>query len=101
MGGVSLRRDCCHPFGGGLLHLALTQLQLLLEVLLLAFGLLQTGVLLGVDLREAGQLLPQPAQFFFEVVAAAALGLEGFAEASPTGMTMTMPLDAIKRRWGR
>ena len=56
----------------------------LLEVLLLACGLLQTGVLLGVDLRETSQLLPQPAQFFLEVVAAAALGLEGFAEAVST-----------------
>ena len=54
-------------------------------MLLLAFGLLQAGVLLGVDLREAGQLLPQPAQFFFKVVAAATLGLEGLAETITAG----------------
>jgi len=85
MGSVAFSTDGGHPFGGGLLHLALPQLQLLLEVLLLAFGLLQTGVLLGIDLREAGQLLPQPAQLLFKVVAAAALGLEGLAEAIAAG----------------
>ena len=50
-------------------------------MLFLAFGLLQSGVLLGVDFGKTGQLLAQAAQFLFEVVAAAALSLEGFAEA--------------------
>ena len=77
------------PLGSGLFLLPFAQLKLLLEMLLLAFGLLQAGVLLGVDFREASQLLPQAMQFFFELVAAAALGLEGFTEASPIGASPT------------
>ncbi len=71
--------------GGGLLHLAFAQLHLLLEHLLLAFGLLQAGVLLGVDLGEAVELLPQGADFFFELVAFAAFSPQGFSEAGVVG----------------
>ena len=61
------RTDGGHPVGSGLFHLALAQLELLLEVLLLAFGLLQAGVFLGVDLGKTGQLLPQAAQLSIRV----------------------------------
>ena len=71
--------------GGGLLHLTFAQFHLLLEHLLLAFGLLQAGVLLGVDLGEAVELLPQGADFFFELVALAAFGAQGFSEAAVVG----------------
>ena len=47
----------------------------------LPFGLLQAGVLVGVDLREAVQLLPQGADLFFQLVALAAFGPLGPREA--------------------
>jgi hypothetical protein len=55
---------------------------LLFKDLLLPFGLLQACVLLGVDLGEAVQLLPQGADLFFELVALAPLGPQGIAEAA-------------------
>jgi hypothetical protein len=58
MGRVAFGRDGRHLAGGSLFHLTFAQFHLLLEQLLLAFGLLQAGVFLGIDLRKAGQLLP-------------------------------------------
>ena len=50
----------------------------LLEHLLLAFGLLQAGVFLGVDLGAAVELLAEGADFFFELVGLAAFGSPWF-----------------------
>ena len=49
MGRVAFCRNGRHFAGRGLFHLAFAQFHLLLEQLLLAFGLLQAGVLLGID----------------------------------------------------
>ena len=81
MGTIAFGSNGCNLLGRGFFHLAFAQLHLLLEQLLLPFCLLQAGVFLWVDLREAGQLLPHTPQFFLEVVGAAPFGLEGLAEA--------------------
>ena len=78
---IALGGDGGDPLSGGLLHLALAQLHTLLEHLLLAFCFLETGVFLGVDLREAVQLLAQRADLFFELVALAPLGPQGVGAA--------------------
>jgi hypothetical protein len=79
---IALRRDGRHLPGGGLLHLAFAQFHSLLEHLLLAFGLLEMGVFLEIDLGEAVQLLPQGADFFVELVVLAPFGLERIGGAA-------------------
>ena len=75
MGRIAFSTDSSYAFGCGLFHLAFAQLVLPLQQLLLTLGLLQVGVLLGIDLREAGRLLAQAPQFLFQLIAAAAFGL--------------------------
>lgn len=52
------------------------------EDLVLAFRLLQVGVLLGVDLQEPVQLLPRGADFFSQSVALVELGLQRVGAAA-------------------
>lgn len=73
---IALGTNGGHPLGRGLLHPAFAQFHALLDDLLLAFGFLEAGVFLGVDLREAVQLLPQCADLSFELVVLAPFGLE-------------------------
>jgi hypothetical protein len=79
---IALRRDGRHLPGGGLLYLAFAQIHSLLEQLLLAFGLLEVGVFIEVDLGEAVQLLPLGPDFFFELVVLASFGVERIGEAA-------------------
>jgi hypothetical protein len=73
---IALGGDGGDALSGGLLHPAFTELHTLLEHLLLAFGLLDAGVFLRVDLGEPVQLLPQGADLLFELVVLAPFGLE-------------------------
>ena len=79
---IALRRDGRHLPGGGILYLAFAQIHSLLEQLLLAFGLLEVGVFIEVDLGEAVQLLPLGPDFFFELVVLASFGLERIGDAA-------------------
>jgi hypothetical protein len=79
---IALRCDGGHLLGGGLLHLAFAQFHALHEDLLLAFGLLQAGVFLVVDLREAVELLTEGADLLFKLVVLAALGPERIGGAA-------------------
>ena len=79
---IALGGDGGHPLGRGLFHLAFAQFHALLEDLLLAFGLLQAGVFLGVDLREAVELLTEGADLLFKLVVLAALGPERIGGAA-------------------
>ncbi len=63
------------PSGRGLLHLVFAQFHALLADLLLAFGPLQAGVYLGVDLGEAVELLTDGVDLLFQLVVLAAFGL--------------------------
>ncbi len=65
--------------------LAGRRFHLLHEDLLLPLGLLELGVLLRIDLREAVLLLALGADLFFKLVAFSPFGPQGFGEAPVVG----------------
>jgi len=93
---IALGGDGGHLLGGSLLHLAFAQFHALLEDLLLAFGLLQAGVFLGVDLGEAVELLTEGADLLFQLVVLAAFGLERIGR--PTVVAAGVPEGSGSRR---
>ncbi|MBD2550046.1 hypothetical protein H6G65_10720 [Microcystis elabens FACHB-917] len=64
---IPLFFNAAHPAQDGLVELALAVGHLALELLALALGVLQAGVLVGVDLREARQLGAGLAQLLFQL----------------------------------
>jgi len=74
-----------HAAQVGLVELAFALAHLTFELLALALGVLQAGVLVRVDLGEARQLDAGLAQFLLQLVAAAALGAQGISTAGSSG----------------
>ena len=81
MGLVPFFFDAAHAAQVCFIQLAFTVAYLALELFSLALSVLQAGVFVGVDLREARQLGAGLAQLFFELVAAAAFSSQRFSRA--------------------
>jgi len=93
--------NAAHAAEVGLIELAFTVTYLALKLFSLALSVLQAGVLVRVDLREARQLGAGLAQLFFELVAAAAFSAQRLSTAGGGSGGFVVVAAAAARVLGR